>query len=539
MEPLGEDQTSQGTRQFLANLDIHVSREQNPLIETMLPLLKTKSPAAKGPDVATLIAQMLGGGRPSTETGNVSIERTGEKIILPAEMSYDSAIEWLQRKREEEETVVNISHSIPCFPQDGLIAFAEAFQRKFGFTDMLGTSGFWGDNPPLLVKIVVNAKGDFKQAPYCKLSPPVWEGGWLEPYFAGKTNQLMIRGEIKRKFEKQVRELLALAEQIVMKESIYKGQAWKIDLGFVKKIERGEIRFDPYTHRPEFLKQDHIKREDLILNPEEEFLIESRILMRIMQPEALKTNNIKLKHGALLTGTYGTGKTSSGMVIGALACRHGFTFIYAKDVNEIVAAFELAKIYGPTVVLFEDVDVVVSGERNSDMNAVLEALDGIDSKNAPVISLFTTNFPDRINPAFMRPGRVDTLIEFHAPAEGTAGKFIELNMVQPDGTTLLSPDVDIVACGAACKGFVAATIAQVLEGSKCRAIMRHGSELVGKVTTEDITLSAKATLAHIERTKDKPQETYGQKAIEALSLLADVQHGEITPSMANQPAPVS
>lgn len=475
---------------------------------------------AGGP-MATLIRVLGGGG---TEIGTVDIKRQGEQIILPPGMSYKTAREWLTRQEQAEETVVNINHEIACFPLDGMVALMKAFERKFGYTQLRGEQSFWGENPPHLVKVDTNAHGGYEMAPWCKLLPPPWEGGYLQPQVPA-VGKLIIGGQVKKKFEGQVRDLLDLAQHIVKTESIYKGKAFRIDLSFMPEVARGNIRFDPTTHRPYFLDMTGIREDQLILNKGTRFELEISVLMRLKQAKACIANNISIKHGVLMVGKYGTGKSTSGMVLGSVAEDNDYTFIYNKSPEQLVEALALARLYAPAVLFCEDIDELVSGERNQEMNNILEAIDGIEAKTAPVICVFTSNNPERIHPAFLRPGRIDTVIEMPAPDAETAAEFVKVFTTDPDGQSLLAPDVDMAAIGRATEGMVAATISEVVRSAKCRTMSRVGENLIGQVTGEDIELAARYKHKHLQLTMDKPTRTVGDALFDAEQLRVDVRDG--------------
>jgi len=455
--------------------------------------------------------------------GEVSVKREGQQIIVPPGMALREAIVWLQRQMEAEEKIVAINHTITCFPLDGLVAVWAAFKEVFGFTDLGSTSGPWGPEPPQLMRVDISAT-EFVQVPYCELKPPAWEGGLIEPFVAGY-NKLVFRGKIAKRHEASVKGLLEKAEQIVREKSIYKGKAVSMDLSWVEDLQQQNIRFDPMKHRPQFMDLSKVDEQMLILNDETKAALEGSVFLRIKRPEVCQQYGIPIKHGVLASGGYGTGKSTTGLVTGAIAERNGYTFIYCKTPDKLVEALDMARMLAPAVLFCEDVDPIFEGGRDEDMNAILEALDGIEAKGRDVITIFTTNFDHKINPAFMRPGRIDTMLRFDLPNPSVAAKFVDKYTTAPDGQSYLTADADKAEIGRVTAGNVPVVIGEIVQAAKCACLLREGGNIVGKLTTKDIVDAANYKARHIAMTKDKPQMTKGVALKAAHEIIAEVEIG--------------
>ncbi|WP_457741563.1 proteasome-activating nucleotidase [Thermococcus sp.] len=152
----------------------------------------------------------------------------------------------------------------------------------------------------------------------------------------------------------------------------------------------------------------------------------------LKHPELFEKVGIEPPKGVLLYGPPGCGKT---LMAKALAREVNATFIRvvgselvrkfigegARLVHEL---FELAKEKAPTIIFIDEIDAIgakrmdetTGGERevNRTLMQLLAEMDGFDPRgNVKVIA--ATNRPDILDPALLRPGRFDRLIEVPLP----------------------------------------------------------------------------------------------------------------------------
>lgn len=455
---------------------------------------------------------------------DVSVVRKGTQIVLPEGMSYAEGRLWLKRQEDAEEKNVAISYSIPCFPLDGVIALRRAMEEMFGFAAYADTPTFFGPKPPTMVQVNM-PDGGVETAPLGRMQPPIFEGGYINAHCGEMTVQ--ITGEVKKKFEPQVKQLMQLTQTFLMEKSIYRGSAFILDLQW--RVNDDE--FHPINHAPVFMRDIRkIDEGSLILNRDTAFSLTANIFTLIEETEACRRNAIPLKHGCLLAGPYGTGKTMTAKVTASKAVRNGWTFIYLKTPSEIARALLMAQMYAPAVVFTEDIDDVVSGERDDELNNILNTLDGVDTKDKPIITVLTSNHADKINPAMLRAGRIDTVIPFGEPDAEAALRFVQLYCKDVNGVSLLaemSTD-DAKRVGESLKGYVPAFIAESVQKAKRYAIHRtEGGDITGQITAEDLITAASALRAHqamVERKKDPtPDEIVAKAAVTLLNAPRTVQ----------------
>merc|ERR1711871_1275958 len=157
----------------------------------------------------------------------------------------------------------------------------------------------------------------------------------------------------------------------------------------------------------------------------------------LLHPERFLTLGIDPPKGVLLYGPPGTGKTLSAR---AVANRTDACFIRVigselvqKYVGEgarmVRELFQMARQKKACIVFFDEVDAI-GGSRSSDGNTdnevqrtmlqIVTELDGFDARGNVKV-LMATNRPDTLDPALVRPGRIDRKVEFGLPdLEGRA-----------------------------------------------------------------------------------------------------------------------
>lgn len=141
---------------------------------------------------------------------------------------------------------------------------------------------------------------------------------------------------------------------------------------------------------------------------------------------------IEPPNGVLLYGPPGTGKT---MIVKAIASKTTATFIKAvgsefvqKYLGEgprmVRDLFKTAKRYTPSIIFIDEIDAIATRRFDAQTGAdrevqrilmeFLSQMDGFE-KNYNVKIIMCTNRIDTLDPAILRPGRIDRKIEFPLP----------------------------------------------------------------------------------------------------------------------------
>ena len=138
------------------------------------------------------------------------------------------------------------------------------------------------------------------------------------------------------------------------------------------------------------------------------------------------------KRGLLLTGPPGNGKT---YLIKTVVAQLGKPCLYVKsfkserftEETNITRIFNQARRAAPCVLVLEDLDALVTGENRS---FLLNELDGF-ANNRGILTLATTNHPDRLDPALVdRPSRFDRTYHFPLPDADSRRLFLDRWLAQ-------------------------------------------------------------------------------------------------------------
>ncbi len=411
-------------------------------------------------DKATMAALMnaagLAAAGPAAHVADVVYH--GDKLVLPEGMAIPDAVKLLERKQKYLEEEVSISEAFDVFPWDGAYALDAVLTRRFGWVAAEATPGFFGNKPPELRTIDIGP-GVKRKIPWGRLSMPGMNG-----FIA--TGATMVRDRVcfsfhavvTRKDEATIQAIVEDLREYLKTNSIYRGQAIKIRF----RDEDGDKLSMP---EPEFMDTSRINRSQLIYSEDVTRAVEVNLFTPVERMQDCIANGIPVKRGVLLGGTYGTGKTMAATVASKLAVDNGITYIYVPRADELADAVNFAKQYqtpnSGCVIFCEDIDRVMAGERSIEMDDILNIIDGIDTKHANIITVLTTNDLRSINPAMLRPGRLDAVIEVTPPDAKAVEKLVRFY-----GADTIDPNADLTAVGVLMAGNIPAVIAEMVKRAK-------------------------------------------------------------------------
>ncbi|OLS14674.1 MAG: ATPase AAA [Promethearchaeota archaeon CR_4] len=189
---------------------------------------------------------------------------------------------------------------------------------------------------------------------------------------------------------------------------------------------------EPSAMREVFIEIPNVKWVDIGgLESVKQELIEA-IEWPLKYPHLYKKAGIRPLNGVLIYGPPGCGKT---LLAKACATESQSNFIsvkgpeiFNKFVGESERAireiFRKARMAAPAIVYFDELDAIASGRGSEEImgtpvydsivNQILAELDGLEDRKGVVV-VASTNRPDKIDRALLRPGRFDRLVYVSAP----------------------------------------------------------------------------------------------------------------------------
>ncbi|XP_015522385.2 peroxisome biogenesis factor 1 isoform X1 [Neodiprion lecontei] len=222
-------------------------------------------------------------------------------------------------------------------------------------------------------------------------------------------------------------------------------------------------------------------------------------------PELFKNAPIKQQGGVLLYGAPGTGKT---MLAGAIAKECGLNFISVKGpelLSKYIGAseeavrnvFEKANSAKPCVLFFDEFDSLAprrghdsTGVTDRVVNQFLAQLDGVEGRQGVAV-VAATSRPDLLDPALLRPGRLDKSLLCPLP-DKTERKEILTALCESQKLDVRSLDLDTLA--AETMSFTGADLNSILSQARITvleedlaAVKSHGREISGSLGTVGVT----------------------------------------------------
>ena len=194
----------------------------------------------------------------------------------------------------------------------------------------------------------------------------------------------------------------------------------------------------------------------------------------------------KIPKGALMVGPPGTGKTLLGR---AVAGEAGVPFFYisGSDFVEMFVGvgasrvrdmFEQAKKNAPCIIFIDEIDAVGrhrgaglgggNDEREQTLNQLLVEMDGFDP-NDSIIVIASTNRPDVLDPALLRPGRFDRQVVVPNPDVGGREKILRVHM----RNVPLATDVNVKTIARGTPGFSGADLANLVNEAALMAARKN------------------------------------------------------------------
>jgi transitional endoplasmic reticulum ATPase len=290
----------------------------------------------------------------------------------------------------------------------------------------------------------------------------------------------------------------------------------EIDAEVLERLQVTESDFkdalkgiEPSALREVFVEVPDITWEDVGGLEDTKERLRETIQWPLEYPEVFETLDMQAAKGVLMYGPPGTGKT---LLAKAVANEAQSNFISIKGpelLNKYVGesekgvreVFEKARANAPTVVFFDEIDSI-AGERGRNttdsgvgervVSQLLTELDGIEALE-DVVVIATSNRPDLIDSALLRPGRLDRHVHVPVPDEDGRRKILEVHTRNKP----LADDVDLDKLARQTEGYVGADI----EALAREASMAASREFISSVSPEEVgesVANVRVTMAHFE-----------------------------------------
>ncbi|XP_036372199.1 peroxisome biogenesis factor 1 [Megalops cyprinoides] len=247
------------------------------------------------------------------------------------------------------------------------------------------------------------------------------------------------------------------------------------------------------------------------------------ILLPAKYPALFAKLPIRHRSGVLLYGAPGTGKT---LLAGAVARESGMNFISIKGpelLSKYIGAseqavrdvFQRAQSARPCILFFDEFDSLAprrghdsTGVTDRVVNQLLTQLDGVEGLQG-VYVLAATSRPDLIDPALLRPGRLD--VSLYCPPPDQEARLEILKALTH--SVSLAGDVDLEQIASATDSFTGADLKALLYNAQLEAIHSSlGAGLLhdlGSGSDSDVSLSSMIFLNHSSGSDDSAGEGEG------------------------------
>jgi transitional endoplasmic reticulum ATPase len=294
-------------------------------------------------------------------------------------------------------------------------------------------------------------------------------------------------------------------------------------------VKRADFRealasIQPSALREVFIERPNVHWSDVGGLEDVKRQMKEAVELPLKHPEAFEKMGIRPVKGVLLVGAPGTGKT---LLAKAVATERESNFIsikgpevLSKYVGESEKAvremFRKAKMAAPCIIFIDEIDSIAS-VRDSDnldsgvaervVDTMLTEMDGLSNmKNVLVIA--ATNRPDMMDPALLRPGRFDKIIEIPMPDKKTRYEILKVHTKKMP----LAKDVDMEELTRLTENYTGAEIENITREAGMSAI-RNNRDTVTKSDFDSAFHEVRPAIPkevteRIKRFKDEPENMY-------------------------------
>lgn len=414
--------------------------------------------------------------------------------VCQSNMKYADVLGFIEGEIKQSKKMASFKYTLLCWKPDGVYQLNRAINEVFGSAVSKEDKSPSGNSNIDTVDVIL-ADGSRTKVPFGKISlEELGEDSEININYDNDRHLLLVKGQCQFKYQSLIDDIVERTKELLATESIYKNQALEIT----------------NLSEPKIMTLAGIDKQFMVLSKKTEFELQP-LRSRILYPEKCIAKGIPLKYGCLLEGKYGTGKTLLAFKLAKDAVNNGWSFVYLKDPSLLAETLRMCKVVdrsGHGVIVFvEDIDQVTRGNRDSAMQDILNTLDGGDTKDMNVITLFTTNHIELIEPTFLRGKRIGSVITMDCLDAETAERFIRETFSEAEGYSVDDDLSDV--CNYIAKAQIApAFMAEIVESTKSKLIFTEETHVTSfhiKTSVESyqrqVGLASKKTI--IETPADK------------------------------------
>ncbi|OYT44964.1 hypothetical protein B6U90_04330 [Thermoplasmatales archaeon ex4484_6] len=211
--------------------------------------------------------------------------------------------------------------------------------------------------------------------------------------------------------------------------------------------------------------------------------VKNALMVPLLEPEMATKYGVKPSKGILLFGPPGCGKT---LMLRAVAsdlnvdmigvkCSDVMSKWYGESEGLIASLFEEARARSPCILFLDEIDAIAKRRDfySTDdvtprvLSIMLSEMDGMDEAEG-IIIVATTNMPDLVDPALMRPGRFDKVIYVPPPDRASRKEILKIHLKGK----FVSDDIDLDILASRIKGFSGADIANLVREASSMGLER-------------------------------------------------------------------
>lgn len=288
-----------------------------------------------------------------------------------------------------------------------------------------------------------------------------------------------------------------------------------------RDVNRALVDIRPSAMREIFLETPKVFWTDIGGQDDVKQKLRETIEWPLSHPDTFKRLGVHPPKGILLYGPPGCSKT---LTAKALATEAGLNFLavkgpelFNKFVGESERAvreiFRKARAASPSIIFFDEIDALSStrgeGEAGGDrvLTSLLNEMDGIEALVGVTI-LAATNRPEVIDPALMRPGRLDRLVYVSPPNVAARLKILEIQARKMS----LADDVDLTQLAERTDGCSGAEVVALCQEAGLKA-MNEDLEITG-VANRHFEAALNGLKRGITREMIEHYESFSKEGIE-------------------------